>query len=280
MPAVSPLLANNPESWTILSGHKFAHLCVGGVDHQCGYGCISSLDPATSKLFPMARTGCGARVTNVQQLLWGVNITIRRKLTLMLLFSGAVFIIIAGTIRAVTILTVRLQAPENWPKRYTDKFSQSGPDGAVSGSLWACRETFVAIIVTNLPIIHPLIRQIAKAIGLGALLSRNSRSRSQSYPLQSGGIENQKGASRKTHAHPLSIPNDTAWASDEHILPMGKLDNSTSKEGGGGIVVAQEVSVRSEAAGGRNPSPESGRLRGDDWGFQASAGGSVPQDRV
>lgn len=42
------------------------------------------------------------------QLLWGVNITLRRKLTLMLLFSGAIFIILAGTIRAVTILTVRL----------------------------------------------------------------------------------------------------------------------------------------------------------------------------
>ncbi|KAM0716176.1 hypothetical protein Q7P37_008690 [Cladosporium fusiforme] len=156
-------------------------------------------------------------------LLWGVNISLRRKLTLMLLFSGAVFIILAGTIRAVTILT-------------------SGPDGAVSGSLWACRETFVAIIVTNLPIIHPLLRQIAKFLGLGVLLSRNSRSRSQSYPLQSGGIENQKSTGRKGHQHPLSIPNDTAWASDEHILPATKAEtNSSSKDGKGGIVVAQET---------------------------------------
>lgn len=41
------------------------------------------------------------------QLLWGVNISLRRRLTLMLLFSGALFIMMAGTIRAVTILTVR-----------------------------------------------------------------------------------------------------------------------------------------------------------------------------
>jgi hypothetical protein len=39
-------------------------------------------------------------------LLWGVNISLRRRLTLMLLFSGALFIMMAGTIRAVTILTV------------------------------------------------------------------------------------------------------------------------------------------------------------------------------
>jgi hypothetical protein len=42
---------------------------------------------------------------NIYQLLWGANITLRRKLTLTLLFSGAVFIILAGTIRAITILT-------------------------------------------------------------------------------------------------------------------------------------------------------------------------------
>lgn len=41
-----------------------------------------------------------------QQLLWGVDTTLKRRLTLMLLFSGAVFIILAGTIRAITILTV------------------------------------------------------------------------------------------------------------------------------------------------------------------------------
>jgi hypothetical protein len=45
-----------------------------------------------------------------RQLLWGVNITLRRKLTLMLLFSGAVFIMLAGTIRAVTILTVSISS--------------------------------------------------------------------------------------------------------------------------------------------------------------------------
>lgn len=90
--------------------------------------------------------------------------------------------------------------------------------------------------------------------------------------------------SRKTHKHPLSIPNDTAWASDEHILPAGKLETSTSKgtskDGVAGIVVAQEVSVKSEAAGERNASPESGRLRGDDWGYKTSAAGTLPHDRV
>ncbi|KAM0698362.1 hypothetical protein Q7P36_001828 [Cladosporium allicinum] len=196
-------------------------------------------------------------------LLWGVDTTLRRRLTLMLLFSGAVFIILAGTIRAITILT-------------------SGPEGAVSGSLWACRETFVAIVVSNLPIIHPLLRKLAKVVGLGALLSRNTNSRSQSYPLQSNvGIEHQKNSSRKSrsHHHPLSVGNDTMWASDEHILPVGVGGGHLQEKSNGGIVVAQEVSVKTEMADERGgSSPDSGRLRGDDWAVRnmVSVGGNTP----
>lgn len=40
------------------------------------------------------------------QLVWRVNISLRRRLTLMLLFSGALFIMMAGIIRAVVISTV------------------------------------------------------------------------------------------------------------------------------------------------------------------------------
>lgn len=157
---------------------------------------------------------------------------------------------------------------------------QSGPDGAVSGSSWACRETFVAIIVTNLPIVHPLLRSAARALSLGSLISsRHSKSRSQSYPLQSNvGIEH-KNTSRKSRQHPLSLPDNTAWGSDEHILPVASADNSTSKEAGGGIVVAQEVSVRSESAQERGYDESSGRLRGDGWALKssASAAGNIPR---
>lgn len=44
-------------------------------------------------------------------LLWAVKISIRQKITLMTLFSSAAFIIMAGIIRAVTILTVPSLSP-------------------------------------------------------------------------------------------------------------------------------------------------------------------------
>ncbi|GAB7322998.1 hypothetical protein MBLNU13_g05525t1 [Cladosporium sp. NU13] len=196
-------------------------------------------------------------------LLWGMNIPLRRRLTLMLLFSGAGFIILASIIRAVTILT-------------------SVTEGAVSGSSWAYRETFVAIVVTNLPIIHPLLRQLGKAIGLGTLLSMKIKSRSQSYPLQDGaGIENRKGTIRKTHTHPLSAADGSAWASDEHILPTSYPEKLDSKECGS-IVVAHEVSVRSDITRERGLSHASRSMRGDNWGPSniASARSNSPYDRV
>lgn len=71
-----------------------------------------------------------------------------------------------------------------------------------------------------------------------------------------------------------------AWASDEHILPVDSHHNekgNSSKGGGGGIVVAQEVNVTSEQADerGGSGSPDSGRLRGDDWAVRnmVSVGG-------
>lgn len=57
-------------------------------------------------------------LTQTVQLLWGVSISIRRKLTLMFLFSGALFIIMAGTIRAVVILTVSFAVLSGVPEAF------------------------------------------------------------------------------------------------------------------------------------------------------------------
>ncbi|KAM6511095.1 hypothetical protein FALCPG4_016098 [Fusarium falciforme] len=188
-------------------------------------------------------------------LLWGVNISLRRRLTLMLLFSGALFVVIAGTIRAVVI-------------------SMSGPEGALSGSSWACRETFVAIIVTNLPILQPLIRRGASKIGLSALFSRSSPTREESYQLKSnnnGANGNMFDSTRKrdsSRRHPLSNAQATAWGSEERILGAGR-DAKSAATTDGGIVVAQKIHIESEqmvAADSSTTEPAH-----DDWGFKTSA---------
>ncbi|KAI1075674.1 hypothetical protein F5B20DRAFT_594814 [Whalleya microplaca] len=132
-------------------------------------------------------------------LLWVVNISLRRKLILTVLFSGAIFIMVAGTIRAVLLL-------------------QAGPQGALVGSQWACRETFVAIVVANLPIIQPFLRTAASKVGLSNLFTKSTEN-SENHPLGSKSSgRGFKKVSRKKGTHPLSLPQDTAWESDEHIL--------------------------------------------------------------
>ncbi|OKL61462.1 hypothetical protein UA08_03087 [Talaromyces atroroseus] len=142
-------------------------------------------------------------------LLWRVNISMKRKISLMALFSGGVFVIAAGMIRAIVILT-------------------SGPDGAVSGSKWACRETFVSIVLSNLPIISPLIRTCANKIGLSVLFSSTGRP-SRSHPLSSKRDTGHELRKRSEHSHPLSIPGTTAWDSDEHILAQQDGINTNSE---------------------------------------------------
>ncbi|KAL3460872.1 hypothetical protein BJX64DRAFT_173943 [Aspergillus heterothallicus] len=207
-------------------------------------------------------------------LLWTVRIGIRRKVTLMALFSGAIFVIMAAIIRAVTILT-------------------AGANGAVSGSKWACRESFVSITVSNLPIIQPLIRRGASKIGLSALFSNSGPSsyqgapsgggrtggrRGESHQLASGTNHNSKTGTgmgtfsgtmsrlaKKKNRGSLTMISQTGagWGSDEQIL------GTESKNAAVGITVTREMVVEREEirqADVENGSPSGNAPRGSGGG--------------
>uniref|UniRef100_A0A093XC20 Rhodopsin domain-containing protein n=1 Tax=Talaromyces marneffei PM1 TaxID=1077442 RepID=A0A093XC20_TALMA len=178
-------------------------------------------------------------------LLWKVEIGLKRKISLMILFSGGIFIIAASIIRAAMVLS-------------------SGPDGAVQGSKWACRETFVSIAIANLPIIFPLIRTCANKIGLSALFSSSGRP-SNSHPLSSKRASGRELPSRSTKRHhPLSIPGSTEWDTEENILvntnhahaSINALENGSMKSGDNdkpnrGAGIMKEVTIVQESG----PSP-------------------------
>ncbi|KAJ6149851.1 hypothetical protein N7471_001050 [Penicillium samsonianum] len=159
-------------------------------------------------------------------LLWTVNLNLKRKIPLMALFSGATFVMIAGIIRAATIM-------------------KSSPDGALSGSKWACRETFVSIVVSNLPIIQPLIRKGFRKIGLSHVFSSSEKKSGQPYQLSSRGLktltnhgEGDTKKSKTSAAAPTHMQS-SAWGSDEHILAQSE---PSSKD----ITVVSETVVQSE----------------------------------
>ncbi|AEO58639.1 hypothetical protein MYCTH_2306113 [Thermothelomyces thermophilus ATCC 42464] len=177
-------------------------------------------------------------------LLWSTNISVKKKISLTVLFSGVLFVIMAAIIRGVVILT-------------------SGPEGAVTGSEWAIREEFVSIVVSNLPILQPPIRAFCNKIGLSVLFSSHKSNHVTPYEgrtIGGGGgsypLRSQRNRSNKTGAHDDTV---TAWDSDERIL----CENG-AQTNGRNIVVTREVAVESESGSvkeqaGWGPSPsESG----------------------
>ncbi|CCT75720.1 related to integral membrane protein PTH11 [Fusarium fujikuroi IMI 58289] len=87
-------------------------------------------------------------------MLWGARIPKVKKYGLVVLFSGAVFVMVAGLLRCILIL----------------KNPKSGP---IEGASWAVRESFVAVVTANLPSTWGWMRQKLKPI-FGSLLSSNN----------------------------------------------------------------------------------------------------------
>ncbi|KAK8103344.1 uncharacterized protein PG998_010377 [Apiospora kogelbergensis] len=72
-------------------------------------------------------------------MLWQSSIKPVKKVALIVMFSGGVFVTAAGVLRCVLIIT-------------------NPVTGAQQAGSWAVRETFVAVITTNLPMVFPMFR--------------------------------------------------------------------------------------------------------------------------
>ncbi|KAJ9314340.1 hypothetical protein DTO271D3_5317 [Paecilomyces variotii] len=163
-------------------------------------------------------------------MLWRARLPLRRRISLIALFSGGLFVMMAGILRCVLILT-------------------AGANGAEQAGSWACRETFVAVIIGNVPMIYPLFRRILRRIGI---LPSESQYAISDQPNTPG---NSSGYKRRIYQHPLSVP-ETRWENDEQYIL--EAQNSDSRHAGShsleqrrnrldGIKVTLETSVQSAA---------------------------------
>ncbi|KAJ5325928.1 hypothetical protein MYU51_000995 [Penicillium brevicompactum] len=171
-------------------------------------------------------------------MLFKARLKWREKLELVILFSGGLFVMMAGILRCVLILT-------------------AGANGAQQAGSWACRETFVAVVIGNVPMIYPLFRRVARRAGL-YITSRSGSESYPAYPLSGENADGEYGRRRRKFHHPLSIP-ETQWnttMSDEQmILPTsrqepptctaGERDWDANSQGSQGIKVVHETIVHS-----------------------------------
>ncbi|EXJ95996.1 hypothetical protein A1O1_01122 [Capronia coronata CBS 617.96] len=91
-------------------------------------------------------------------LLWKADVPLVSKLSLMFIFGGAVFVMAAGILRAALVIHDPI-------------------GGASAAGSWAVRETFVAVVVSNLPMVYQGLRRLTKAVATSSLFSKMSRSR-------------------------------------------------------------------------------------------------------
>lgn len=106
-------------------------------------------------------------------MLWASKLPLRKKFGLIILFSGGIFVTMAGILRCVLIISVRHHHDPSVPSSPLTQF-QDPVNGAQQAGSWAVRETFVAVVTTNVPMIFPLLRRWLSPV-LGGITSTFSR---------------------------------------------------------------------------------------------------------
>ncbi|KAF1929000.1 uncharacterized protein M421DRAFT_61593 [Didymella exigua CBS 183.55] len=178
-------------------------------------------------------------------MLWKASLEIKRKLSLILVFGGGVFVMMAGILRCVLIIKDPIH-------------------GAQAAGSWAVRETFVAVVIGNVPMIYPLTRRGVEKVYSMAGASRYGRSqRSNGYQCQGDSLPLKSGPARRAkirsvHALPTTWNDDLAidgWESERsgeisragsHSRKTSAVETQEALGPLGGIQVTRETILHTE----------------------------------
>lgn len=105
---------------------------------------------------------------------------------------------------------------------------QSGPAGAQQAGSWSCRESFIAVCVSNIPVVYPTVARIYHRMGSSTIVSKISG------PANSYQLSPTKERAHRKKLSPYSIPDDTVLASSDRIamVPNGstKIEGTNERE--------------------------------------------------
>ncbi|EEH42662.2 uncharacterized protein PADG_07482 [Paracoccidioides brasiliensis Pb18] len=151
-------------------------------------------------------------------MLWQSSIKPLKKIGLMLLFSGGLLVVGCAILRVVMIV----MDPIN---------------GAQSAGSWAVRETFIAVIMTNMPMIFPpMKRWTTSTFGSLITLTRSSRKENDGTPRELGTFSSgdYNSGHKRDRGPPTAnpIPNKTFTESEERMIDEYKMQNIKNKDNG------------------------------------------------
>ncbi|KAI2618403.1 hypothetical protein GGR54DRAFT_648146 [Hypoxylon sp. NC1633] len=172
-------------------------------------------------------------------VVWKSHLPWRKKLVLLVMFSGGFLEMAFGILRCVSILTL------------------GDIDPAQSG-YWSVRESFVSVVLTNLPMIYPMFRKFIEKTRSANRSKATSQGDSRGYRLNSL-PPNRIDATGRRKQSSFSVPSDTGWGSEEHIVHEREGSGKLAGEGGsldipvhrtGGVSYAEGKGIPGSATGG------------------------------
>lgn len=142
-------------------------------------------------------------------MIWKSGLPTRVKLGLHLMFSGGVVVTTVAFLCCFFIITVSHAMSKIVTKLVVLTWSiQAGIGGAARAGQWSIRESFLAIIITNIPLIFPFVAKFYNRVSSTLSLSSGKK---ESYHLSSPGISFGSLGKNKKAPNPYSIPGESAW---------------------------------------------------------------------
>lgn len=204
-------------------------------------------------------------------MLWQSSLRLVKKLAATLVLSGGVLIMVCATLKSVYVIVVSFTpiathtnvttsiAPQalmsSSQKRAITDWFQDPINGGALAAQWGTRETFIAVVTTNLPMIFPLLKT-----WLGPLspsFFRSSSNKAYKSPGSgafvtiggSGAPSNRMGsqnASRITGTMTMDNESEEHIVKDGGDVEMHYLHSGSMRRAPNTIVVSKQVSVTSE----------------------------------
>ncbi|KAK8050067.1 hypothetical protein PG994_011797 [Apiospora phragmitis] len=136
-------------------------------------------------------------------MIWKSKLPHKKKLMIILMFSGAILEMMFGILRAVAIL-------------------KDGDTNPAESGYWSIRESFVSFVLTNLPMVYPLFREYSNNLRgkTGSTTGKSTGKSYQlgSYPVKSKSKYNNNNNGNSDSRDPHVIPNETiTFDSKENI---------------------------------------------------------------
>lgn len=189
-------------------------------------------------------------------MLWKSSLRMSQKLAATLVLSGGVLIVVCAILKSIYVIVVSDASFTLSHQKRVSKIANHYQDPIHGGQLaaaWGTRETFIAVLTTNLPMISPLLRT-----WLAPLLPKSLRSSNKAYKSPGSGFVTigGGGASKSSRQGVRSVSRITANMtfdneSEERIISAVehvKLQNLHSHEKtlSNAIMLSGEVSVTTQ----------------------------------